>query len=73
MRTYVEFISGIQRRVAHPNGYTLLRYGQAIMNRLHEIWPEKYNEVTGTELDCFYDDKKAADLLDHLAEVWPSY
>lgn len=49
-----------------------LRYGQTIMNYLHSIWPEKYNEITGSNFDCFYDDGKAQILLDKLKKEWPN-
>jgi len=29
------------------------RYGQALMNVLHSVWPEKYEELTNLELDCY--------------------
>jgi len=28
------------------------------MNALSEVDPEKYQEIHGTEADCFYDDRK---------------
>jgi hypothetical protein len=34
------------------------RTGQALMNRLHEISPALYEEVTHTDADCFYSDKQ---------------
>lgn len=36
------------------------RRGQAWMNALREVEPELYDDVTGTEADCFYDDRKLA-------------
>ena len=34
------------------------RLGQSCMNALYEVNKDLYNEITGTEADCFYDDKK---------------
>ena len=42
------------------------RTGQALMNRLHEVSPELYTEVTHTEADCFYQDEKIPALLDYI-------
>jgi hypothetical protein len=35
-----------------------LRKGQALMNALYGHVPEFYRKVSGTDLDCFYDDSK---------------
>jgi hypothetical protein len=35
-----------------------LRQGQLTMNALFHVSPEMYNAITGTDADCFYDDKK---------------
>lgn len=48
-----------------------LRYGQTVMNTLYLVWPEKYNQITKGEYDCFYDDSKASILLDKLSKEWP--
>lgn len=48
-----------------------LRYGQAIMNTLHTTWAEKYNEITGGDFDCFYDDRTVRLTLDKLEKEWP--
>lgn len=45
---------------------TELRNGQALFNALFALHPEIAKEVTGTDNDCFYDDKKIGDLLRHL-------
>lgn len=34
------------------------RRGQHIMNVTHAAWPELYEEVTGTDADCFYNDSR---------------
>ena len=45
-----------ERFVAHVTANE--RRGQAWMNALSEVDPEKYQEIHGTEADCFYDDRK---------------
>lgn len=47
-----------------------LRYGQTIMNVLYSISPDKYKELTGTQLDCFYDDGLVRFTLDELKRTW---
>jgi hypothetical protein len=47
-----------------------LRYGQTIMNILSEVWPDKHRELIGTDLDCFYNDKKTDTTLSYLEKVW---
>lgn len=34
------------------------RQGQALMNALWRVHPDLYNEIHGTDADCFYDDSK---------------
>lgn len=48
------------------------RYGQTTMNVLGEVRPERYREITGTNLDCFHDDKKTNYLLGYLERGWNS-
>lgn len=43
-----------------------LREGQAYMNALFEIDQKLYNEITGTDLDPFYDDSKINTFFDYL-------
>ena len=47
-----------------------LRYGQSIMTALATSWPLKYKEITGTDLDCYYEDDKAKTLLGYLENNW---
>ena len=47
-----------------------LRYGQSIMTGLATAWPSKYIEITGTDLDCYYEDDKAKTLLSYLENNW---
>jgi|688.fasta_scaffold80668_11 hypothetical protein len=66
--TFNDFFGEIYRvSMNNPN----LRLGQIIMNCLFEIRPDKYNEITGTELDCFYSNyKKAGKTMTYLQNNW---
>jgi hypothetical protein len=44
-----------------------IRRGQVVMNALAEVWPAKYKEVSGSVLDCFYNDSAIGNLLEHLS------
>lgn len=46
------------------------RYGQTIMNVLHGANPIKYNEITSTEYDCYYNDGIVRITLDKLEKEW---
>jgi hypothetical protein len=48
-----------------------LRYGQAVMNVLKEAWPDKYEQLTGTDDDCFYLDALVKGTLEKLESDWP--
>ena len=56
------------------SGYLLsenrLRYGQVVMNVLHDVWPEKYNEISGSDYDCFYDTFLVGYTLNKLEKEW---
>ena len=47
-----------------------MRYGQSLMNILHKVWPKKYKEISGGDLDCFYDDGTVRLTLEHLEKEW---
>jgi hypothetical protein len=61
---FVRFVD--EKRKNHPE----LRHGQTVMNLLYEFWPEKYTDVKGTDLDCFYDESKTEPLLESLKKEW---
>lgn len=42
-----------------------LRYGQAIFNEAHAMWPEFVNTIRGTDDDCFYKDQLVPKFLSH--------
>lgn len=47
-----------------------LRYGQALMNVLYDVWPEKYIEIRDTVYDCFYSNKHIDLTIDKLKREW---
>ena len=56
-----------------------IRKGQALMNFLHDIWPEEYRRLSSIDyydnkdIDCFYRDRLIPNTLKHLREVWKNY
>ena len=50
-----------------------LRYGQALMNVLYDIWPEKYFEISNSDIDCFYTNRSVALVLNKLESEWNEY
>jgi len=46
------------------------RYGQSLMNILHTIWPEKYEELINLELDCYYREDIVPATLKFLKSDW---
>lgn len=66
--TFEQFLSKIDA-FYNENEFEM-RYGQTIMNVLHKAWPEKYKEISGGSLDCFYDDGIVNSTLDHLKRNW---
>lgn len=46
------------------------RYGQALMNVLYDVWPEKYMDITDTMYDCFYSNKHIDLTIDKLKREW---
>ena len=47
-----------------------LRVGQIYMNALAEVDFDLWKELTGTGWDCFYNNKKANDLMVYLSNKW---
>jgi hypothetical protein len=66
--TFEEFVQKVDAfyHVNQPD----LRYGQSIMNTLYNVWSDKYNEITNTDFDCFYDDRTAKFTLEKLEKEW---
>jgi hypothetical protein len=51
--TYEEFVKLVDQTHNQFNW----RYGQSLMNVLHSVWPEKHEELTSLELDCYYNEE----------------
>lgn len=66
--TFEEFLLKVDR-FYNENEFEM-RYGQTIMNVLYKVWPDKYKELTGGDLDCFYDDGTVRLTLEHLEKTW---
>ena len=47
-----------------------IRYGQSIMNVLHDVYPDWGERIVGTDLDCFYDDSTVRFTLEYLEKDW---
>jgi len=47
-----------------------MRYGQTIMNTLHRVSPDKYDQIKNSDFDCFYDDRTAKFTLEKLEKEW---
>lgn len=49
----------------HP----LWRWGQAVFNTTHQLYPQDANVLVGTSYDCFYDDQKVGTFLEKLSSI----
>ena len=47
-----------------------LRYGQTIMNVLHDVWHQKYLEISDSDMDCFYTNGNVEIVLNKLEKEW---
>lgn len=47
-----------------------LRYGQTVMNVLHDVWHTKYIEISDSDIDCFYSNATAQFVLEKLEKEW---
>jgi hypothetical protein len=68
MLSFEQFLNLVDK-VYYENEFEL-RHGQVVMNVLHQVWPEKYKEISGGDYDCFYDDGTVRFALDYLERVW---
>lgn len=66
--TFEQFLSKVDS-FYNENEFEI-RYGQTIMNVLYKVWPEKYKEISGGDLDCFYDDGTVKFTLEYLEKTW---
>lgn len=46
------------------------RYGQTVMNVLHDVWHKKYLEISDSDMDCFYSNATAQFVLEKLEKEW---
>lgn len=68
MISFDEFLKKVDQ--AYNKYSSNMRYGQTIMNVLHDISPIKYEELVATENDCFYDDRMVNLTLAKLKKEW---
>lgn len=66
--TFEQFLQKVD--CFYQDNKSKMRYGQSIMNMLHQILPGWYNRITGTDLDCFYDDGIVRFTLEYLEKEW---
>ena len=66
--TFEQFLQKVDR-FYYDNEFEM-RYGQSIMNMLHQIWPDRHNSISGTDLDCYYDDGTVRFTLEYLEKAW---
>jgi hypothetical protein len=64
--SYEEFIKLVDQTHNQFNW----RYGQSLMNVLHGVWPKKYEELIGLELDCYYNEDLVPATLKLLKSDW---
>jgi hypothetical protein len=70
MTTFKQFIDLVDSTY-NDHSFTW-RYGQTIMNVLHGVWSEKYNELVSSHVDCYYDDGMVKTVLNKLQNEWPN-
>lgn len=68
--TFQEFIKTVDDKFYSSSYKGQLRYGQYVMNELYNVWPEKYAQITGSDIDCFYDNGTVKLTLDNLEKNW---
>ena len=64
--TFDEFLTLVDQTYNNFNW----RYGQCIMNVLHAIDKNKYENLLAAEKDCYYDDSMVHITLDTLKQEW---
>ena len=71
---FVDFYTQYVGEILHEKP-TYIRSGQALMNFLHQIWPEEYQRIIqgtyiGESVDCFYNDNFISVTINHLEKIW---
>ena len=64
MSKYEEFELLLEERMTTKSPY--IRGGQLLMITLFEFDKDLYDNITATDVDCFYDDKKIEKTLNYL-------
>ena len=72
--TFTEFLKRVDdtfvnHQAARSDG-NQWRYGQTLMNVLWDVWPEKYNEIKDSDINCFYSNRTVAMVIDKLEKEW---
>ena len=63
LQSFIDYMNNVRiYHIRHDN----LRYGQCMFNILHEMNVEWADEITGTELDPFYNDSHIPKFLEWL-------
>jgi hypothetical protein len=70
MMSFDEFLQKVDKTFSSYSYKEQLRYGQTVMNVLWEVWPEKHQEIKGSDFDCFYDYATVQLTLDKLEKEW---
>lgn len=73
--TFTEFTKKVEdifmaNQAARSGGKNQLRYGQTIMNVLYDVWPEKFNEIRDSDINCFCSNRTVSIVLDKLEKEW---
>lgn len=68
--TFEEFVKTVDHQFNTSSYKSQLRYGQTIMNVLHDVWHKKYLEISDSDLDCFYDNATVRFTLEKLEKEW---
>ena len=65
--SFEHFIDTLQQDI---RTFHYLRYGQVLMHTLYKCNKAKYDAITGTDDDCFFDNKIVSKTLDKLEKEW---
>lgn len=66
--TFEQFVVEFEE---YKRNHKRMRKGQSLMNFLWESgYNDIYDTITGTEIDCFNDERKTDECLDYIASIW---
>lgn len=66
--TFEEFLQKVDKYYYDNEPHQ--RYGQSVMNVLHDVYPDWRKRIVGTDFDCFYDDGIVKYTLEYLEKEW---